>query len=48
LALAEAGADVAVADLHPGPFEGETYFPKQALWGLFVRTPSIGGAENAA
>ena len=26
LELAEAGADVAVADLHPGPFTGERYF----------------------
>lgn len=26
LALAEAGADVAVADLHPAPFAGEKYF----------------------
>lgn len=26
LALAEAGADVAVADLHPAPFKGEKYF----------------------
>lgn len=26
LALSEAGADVAVADLHPAPFEGERYF----------------------
>jgi NAD(P)-dependent dehydrogenase (short-subunit alcohol dehydrogenase family) len=26
LALAEAGADVAIADLHPAPFEGERYF----------------------
>lgn len=26
LALAEAGADVAVADLHPAPFQGEPYF----------------------
>jgi 3-oxoacyl-[acyl-carrier protein] reductase len=26
LALAQAGADVAVADLHPAPFEGEAYF----------------------
>ena len=26
LALAESGADVAVADLHPAPFEGERYF----------------------
>jgi len=26
LALAEAGADVAIADLHPAPFEGEQYY----------------------
>lgn len=26
LALADAGADVAIADLHPAPFEGERYF----------------------
>ncbi|MBW2388000.1 MAG: SDR family oxidoreductase [Deltaproteobacteria bacterium] len=26
LALAEAGADIAIADLHPAPFEGERYF----------------------
>jgi 3-oxoacyl-[acyl-carrier protein] reductase len=26
LALAEAGADVAIADLHPAPFEGEEYY----------------------
>ena len=26
LALAEAGADVAIADLHPAPFEGEKYY----------------------
>lgn len=26
LALAQAGADVAIADLHPAPFKGERYF----------------------
>ena len=32
LALAEAGADVAVADLHPAPFEGERYFRLRERW----------------
>ena len=30
LALAEAGADVAVADVHPEPFEGERYYRLRA------------------
>ena len=32
LALAEAGADVATADLHPAPFEGERYFRLRERW----------------
>ena len=32
LALAEAGADVAVADLHPEPFRGERYYRLRERW----------------
>lgn len=32
LALAGAGADVVVADLHPGPFEGERYYRLRERW----------------
>ena len=32
LALAEAGADVGVADLHPAPFRGEKYFRLRERW----------------
>lgn len=32
LGLAEAGADVAVADLHPKPFRGETYYRLRERW----------------
>jgi NAD(P)-dependent dehydrogenase (short-subunit alcohol dehydrogenase family) len=32
IALAEAGADVAVADLHPEPFRGERYYRLRERW----------------
>jgi len=32
IALAEAGADVAVADLHPHPFRGERYYRLRERW----------------
>jgi NAD(P)-dependent dehydrogenase (short-subunit alcohol dehydrogenase family) len=32
LALAEGGADVVVADLHPAPFKGERYFRLRERW----------------
>lgn len=32
IALADAGADVAIADLHPAPFEGESYYRLRERW----------------
>jgi len=41
LALAEAGADVAVADLHLAPFKGERYFRLRERWsGAEEETPT--------
>lgn len=46
LALAQAGADVAAADLHPGRFEGERYFRLRERWsGSDEDTPTSDAVE---